>query len=292
MSAIEIRAIEQVADALQLEDVQRDAWNMADAEILPGRFLHALQFSGACLYGAYDDNKLVGFVLGLLGTVENKDNRIDQVAAARLQMYSAIMGVRSAYQGLGIGYRLKLAQREFALRIGVRLITWTFDPLESRNAYLNLSKLGIVCQRYFRNFHGDLGGINAGLPTDRFFVDWWITSNRVKGKLSTKRAPLQFSSYIDGEAKIINATTDSVNSFPIPSSDFERTDGNILLVEIPPMFQAIKKQDMSLALAWRNQTRHIFEYYFSRNYLVTDLVRGPGDDPGRASYYVLSFGDA
>ncbi len=292
MSAIEIRQITEVADALELEDVQRLTWGMEDLEILPGRFLHGLQFNGSCLYGAFDGDRIVGFVFGLLGTIENLENRIDQVAAARLQMYSAIMGVLGPYQGQGIGYRLKLAQREFALRIGVRLITWTYDPLESRNAYFNMAKLGAVCHRYYRDFHGELGGINAGLLTDRFYVEWWVTSNRVKGKLSKKRAPLSFDAYHNGGATLVNQVTRLDNGLPVPPEEFARSEANILMVEIPGAFQDIKKQNMSLAVAWREHTRQIFEYYFDRHYLVTDLVRGLEKDNLYSSYYILSYGDA
>jgi GNAT superfamily N-acetyltransferase len=141
---IDIRPITDVGDARKLEEIQRRTWNMSDLEALPGRFLHAMHFNGACLLGAFDGTELVGFVFGLLSTVEGLTERIDQVAAARLQMYSAIMGVLPEYQGAGIGYRLKVAQREFAMRIGVRLITWTFDPLEGRNGHLNIRKLGAI----------------------------------------------------------------------------------------------------------------------------------------------------
>ena len=292
MAAIEIKQITEVADALKLEDVQRQAWGMEDLEVLSGHFLHGLQLNGACLYGAFDDDRIVGFVFGLLGTIENLENRIDQVAAARLQMYSAIMGVLGPYQGQGIGYRLKLAQREFALRIGVRLITWTYDPLESRNAYLNMAKLGVVCHHYYRDFHGVLGGINAGLLTDRFYVEWWVTSNRVKGKLSKKRAPLGFDAYHNGGATLVNQVTRLDNGLPVPPKEFAQSEANILMVEIPGMFQEIKKQDMSLAVTWREHTRQIFEYYFDQHYLVTDLVRGAEEADYDSSYYILTYGDA
>jgi predicted GNAT superfamily acetyltransferase len=292
MSEIRIIPVMNVADAKKLEELQRRTWNMDDIEILPGRFLHALHHNGACLLGAYDDDKVIGFVFGLLGTVENLTGRIDQIAAARLQMYSAIMGVLPAYQGQGIGYRLKLAQREFALRIGVRLITWTYDPLESRNAYFNVSKLGVICHQYFRDFHGVLGGINADLPTDRFYVEWWVTSNRVKGKLSTNRGALGLDSYLSGGAVVVNEATEFVEGMIKPSEEFLRSEGRILLVEIPSKFQLLKNVNIDVAKLWRNHTRSIFEYYFEHNYLVTDLVRYDPSVGSNRSFYVLTRGDS
>lgn len=292
MSVIEIKQVTEVADAMQIEDVQRLAWGMDDYEILAGRFLHALQLNGACLYAAYHGDIIVGFVFGVLGTVEDLKDRIDQVAAARLQIYSAIMGVLAPYQGQGIGYRLKMAQREFALRIGVRLITWTYDPLESRNGYFNMSKLGVVSHSYHRDYHGDLGGINAGLPTDRLFVEWWITSNRVKGKMSRKRAPLSFEAYVNGGALPVNMAGRLENGLPTPPEGYKQSDANMLMVEIPSDFQEIKQQDMPLAKAWREHTREIFEDYFDRYYLITDMVRYQKKGEYDRSYYVLSNGDA
>ena len=292
MISIDIRQVDKISDTDQIEEIQRDAWNMEEVEILPGRFLHALQANGACLYGAFDGDKLVGFVFGILGTVEDLEHRKDQVAAARLQMYSAIMGVSKAYQGLGIGYRLKLAQREFALRIGVRLITWTYDPLESKNAHLNFSKLGVICHKYYRNFHGELGGINAGLPTDRFYVEWWITSNRVNGKISKKRPPLGVNAYRDGGAVLVNPVDANINEMPIPPEDFIQSTGKLLMIQIPAHLQRIKREEMFLAQRWRLHTREIFEYYFEHNYMVTDLVADKSNDHISTCYYVLSSADS
>lgn len=292
LSTISIRPVLDIDDAHQIEDVQRLTWQMEDLEILPGRFLHALKHNGACLLGAYDSDKVVGFVFGLLGTVEDLKGRIDEVAAARLQMYSVIMGVLPEYQGQGLGYRLKLAQREFALRIGVRLVTWTYDPLESRNAYFNVGKLGVICHRYFRDFHGQLGGINFGLPTDRFYVEWWVTSNRVMGKLSSERGPLNLEAYLDGGAELVNEAKFGDDNLLQPASDFIRSQKRILMVEIPANIQLIKQTDIALATAWRNHSRRLFEHFFDHNYLITDFVRRLDDRGLNRSYYILIHGDA
>lgn len=292
MDSIQILPVSEVSDAKQLEQIQKQTWNMADSEILPGRFLHALQHNGACLLGAYDGQKIVGFVFGLLGTVQDLADRIDQVAAARLQMYSAIMGVLPEYQSRGIGYRLKLGQREFALRIGVRLITWTYDPLESRNAYLNIGKLGVVCHRYLRNFHGELGGLNIGLPTDRFYVEWWVTSNRVKGRLTSNRAPLKYEAYLSGGAELINEANLLDNELVAPPEAYTSSDSRILLAEFPSEIQEIKKKDINLAVTWREHTRSLFEHYFQKNYLLTDMVHKTSAGEPSRSYYVLTYGDA
>jgi predicted GNAT superfamily acetyltransferase len=261
---------------------------MDDIEIVPGRFMHSLQHNGACLLGAFDGERVVGFVFGALATAEWLTERIDNVAAARLQMYSVMMGVRPEYQSTGLGYRLKLAQREFALRLGIRLITWTFDPLESRNGYFNISKLGVVCQRYLRNFHGDMGGINAGLQTDRFHVDWWVTGNRVQKRLSGERAPLKLEAFIGGGAEVVSRCRLDDRGAQIPPDSFAASHSQILLAEVPADFQAIKAVDMGVAHAWRSYTRELFESHFGRGYVVTDFVRSREEDGRDHSYYVLT----
>ena len=290
--SVVIRPVTNVADARKLEEIQSLTWGMSEIEVLPGRFLHAMHFNGACLLGAYDGADLIGFVSGLLGTVQGLDDRIDQVAAARLQMYSAIMGVMPDYQGTGVGYRLKVAQREFALRIGVRLITWTYDPLEGRNGYLNIRKLGVVCNQYERDFHGEVGGINAGLPTDRFYVEWWVTSHRAKGRLAARRPPLTLDNYMSGGAVIVNRADRDDSDFVTPPAAFERVHSRFALVEIPNSIQKIKEQDMELAGNWRTHTRDLFEYYFAQNYLLTDFVRFEDSGGFWRSYYVLTLGNS
>jgi predicted GNAT superfamily acetyltransferase len=292
MSALDIRLANSVPDMEQIEELQRVTWGMPEVEVLPARFLHAMRYNGCPVLGAYDGQRIVGFVFGVLGTVEGLDERIDQVAAARLQMYSVIMGVLPEYQGMGIGHRLKLAQREFALRIGVRLITWTFDPLESRNAYLNITKLGVISRRYERDFHGRMGGINEGLPTDRFFAEWWVTSNRVQKRVSETRSPLNLHAFVGGGARLVNEATVNDEGLPVPAEKFERSEATIILVEVPADFQVIKHRDMELALAWRSQTREVMEHYVAANYLVTDFVRHREDDGRRRNFYVMTHGDS
>ncbi|MFQ5436574.1 MAG: hypothetical protein ACE5FD_17075 [Anaerolineae bacterium] len=286
MNEIGIRPLASLSEMAEVEELQKTIWDIPDIEIVPVHALHAIQFNGGALYGAYDDGRLVGFALGMLGAISSPE-RIDQIAAARLKMYSVMAGVLPEYQDKGVGYRLKLAQREFALRVGLRLITWTYDPLESRNGRFNISKLGCVCQSYLRNFHGEMAGINAGLPTDRFEVEWWITSNRVEGRVVKERRPLSLDSLLSGGAAIINPAAWNENGLPIPP-DSANSPKLLNLLEIPADFQAIKKTDPGLAQAWRQHTRELFESMFQQNYLVTDFVFDKGVNGRARSFYLLA----
>ena len=119
-----------------------------------------------------------------------------------------MLGVHPAYRDHGIGFTLKRAQWQMVRHQGLDRITWTFDPLLSRNAYLNIARLGAVCNTYLRAVYGELrDGINAGLPSDRLQVDWWVNSQRVNRRLSRRaRPPLDLAHYLAAGAQVINPT--------------------------------------------------------------------------------------
>lgn len=287
MDEIEIRPIQSLAEMKDIEEIQLIIWGKDEREMMPGHLCHALQHNGAALLGAFDGAKLVGFSLAVLATVEGLRDRIDQVAAARLKMYSVIAGVLPEYRDAGVGYRLKMAQRDFALRIGVRLITWTYDPLESRNARFNIGKLGAVCNRYLRNFHGEMVGINAGLETDRFEVEWWVTSSRVKGRAAQQKRPLSLQALLDGGAILVNESAFNAAGLPVPPLETSRQPGNLMLMEIPTDFQRIKQHDFLLASRWREHSRALFESFFRDGFLATDFVTQSDGDNLRSFYLMV-----
>ena len=291
MSEIIIRPLETMAEMSATEEVQRVTWTMTDLDVIPGHALHAMQHNGAVLLGAFDGEHLVGFAFGVLGTEDNP-NRVDQVAAARLKIYSVIAGVIPEYQKHDIGFRLKMAQRDFALRIGIRLISWTYDPLESLNARFNIGKLGAVCRRYLRHFHGDLSGINTGLPTDRFEVEWWVTQNRVAARAERKWRPLKLDALLAGGALLVNEAAISAHGLPEPPMNPVSRPGNLMLVEIPANFQEIKRADLVLAHRWRMHTRELFETLFASGFLVTDFVPYVDQNGNPRSYYLLTHQDS
>ena len=282
-----------MAEMHMVEEIERATWSMTDLEITSAHLLHALQHNGAPLLGAFDGPKMIGFTLGVLATVEGLTERIDQVAAARLKLYSVVSGVLPEYQHMGVGYALKRAQREFALRIGVRLITWTYDPLESLNGRFNIGKLGAVCHTYLRNFHGEMTGINAGLETDRFEVEWWVTSNRVQRRMGQKqRGALSLDAMLAAGALLVNEATFDSQGLPTPPPNYVSHPSNLILVEVPAHFQALKRQNFELALRWRAHTRDLFEKLFESDFVVTDFVYHTADPQRPRSFYLLTHRDA
>jgi predicted GNAT superfamily acetyltransferase len=136
-----------------------------------------------------------------------------------------------------------------------------------------------------------MGGINIGLPSDRLYVEWWVTSNRVKSRVSQNRGPLTLAQYLGGRAVIVNECDRDENSQPVLPEEFLQLDSSLILVEIPDDIQHLKSIDVPLSIRWRSHIRHVFDHYFNRQYLVTDFVRSVDQAGANRSYYVLTQAD-
>ncbi len=159
--------------------LQKEVWNFDDVDLIPLRMFVVSQKIGGQIIGAFDGNDLVGFAFSIPGT-----------RAGHSYLHSHMLAVRAAYRNYGLGRSLKLAQRDDALERGFELIEWTFDPLEIKNAYLNLVRLGAITRRYSINHYGlSSSPLQGGLPTDRLVAEWWLKSRRVTGLLEQNRAP-------------------------------------------------------------------------------------------------------
>lgn len=285
---IVIRPLESGEDLVRAEQLQAVVWPGSELDVVPAHMMAAFVHNGGLALGAFDGQRLVGFVLGFLGTDSSSPGR---VAMARLKHCSHQMGVLPEYRDRGVGLLLKRAQREVVVEQGIRLITWTYDPLQSRNAHLNIRRLGAVCRTYLRDVYGEMrDAINAGMPSDRFQVDWWVTSRRVAERLEGKRPPLDMAHFLSAGAQRLNPASLGDDGLPYPTDEPERPGGNLALVEIPPDFQVVKDRDLELAKAWRGQTRRIFEEAFAQGYMVIDFVHFRGERFPR-SFYILAHGE-
>ena len=284
-----IRPLASPADMLLVEELQRAVWSGDETEIVPVHMLLAVAHAGGVVQGAFEGERLVGMVFGFLGTDSANPER---VAMARLKHCSHMLAVHPQARNRSIGFRLKLAQRQAILRQGIRLATWTYDPLLSLNAHLNIRRLGAVCRSYLREAYGPMrDGLNAGLASDRFDVEWWVTSKRVEARLEARRAPLDLAHFLDAGAQKLNPSGLRHDGWPEPPRQGEPPESNLVLVEIPPDFQALKAADLALARTWRGHSRSLFEALFHQGYLVTDFVFLRGETSPRA-YYVLLQGES
>ena len=159
--------------------VQKEVWNFSDAELVPLRMFVVAEKVGGQVMGAFEGDRMVGFALSIPGS-----------RSGHLYLHSHMLAVRKEYRNHGLGRRLKLFQREDALTHGIELIEWTFDPLEIKNAYLNIEKLGAIARRYNINQYGITSSpLQGGLPSDRLIAEWWLKSTRVKALLETGKRP-------------------------------------------------------------------------------------------------------
>ena len=269
-------------------ELQKVYWGDDLESVIPAHMLFSLANYGGHVLAALDGDKMVGVLIGFLGTSTADNSR---PAMANLQLVSKRMVVLPAYRNRGIGYRLKLAQREIAARQGVRLVTWTYDPLMAINAHLNIRKLGGVSHVYHENYYGtsEEGGLTLAGSSDRLLVEWWVTHRRVEERINGKRGDLTLKRYMEGNTRILNPTSAETNGTPWPSEKLLSAVGALVLMEIPLDYAGIARSDPMLAQAWRAHTRTLFEQLLSKGYLVTDFVRENYEGRDRA-FYVLSHG--
>lgn len=173
--------------------LQKEVWNFSDAELVPLRMFVVADKVGGQVIGAFESSEMVGFALSVPGT-----------RTGHIYLHSHMLAVRKEYRNAGLGRRMKLMQRDDALARGIELIEWTFDPLEIKNAYLNIEKLGAIARRYNINQYGITSSpLQGGLPSDRLIAEWWLKSKRVECLLAEgKNPPFQAESAIEVPAQI------------------------------------------------------------------------------------------
>jgi Uncharacterized conserved protein len=177
----------RIAPLATLEDfgrcvvLQLETWGYSDGDVVPRRIFMVAQRIGGQVIGAFDGDTIVGFAMSLPGFRDGQ-----------AYLHSHMLAVLPAYRNAGLGRRLKLAQRDDALARGFDLMEWTFDPLEIKNGYLNIARLGAIARRYQPDFYGPSSSpLQGGLPTDRLYAEWWLRSPRVNHLLSGEARPIE-----------------------------------------------------------------------------------------------------
>src|SRR5438876_4411473 len=218
---VEIRLVRSHGGFAACEAMSRDIWGAAERNVVPRELLLTIQLNGGLVHGAFaPDGRLVGFCFALVGRRDGQ-----------LRLCSHQLGVIAELRGGGIGIALKQAQRADALRLGYELVTWTFDPLEARNAYINLHRLGCVARLYDRNHYGDMEDeLNRGLPSDRLEAEWWLQQDKP-------------AVIVDDPIILLRVGPDGG-----PRRDtVTLTSRRPALIGVPSDFQAIKQQSLDLA---------------------------------------------
>lgn len=272
---MQIRPLKTLDECRRVVELEKEVWEYTDAEdVVPAPILIVSIKRGGILLGGFDAaGEMKGFVYSLAAM---KDGRPTQ--------WSHMLGVTEDARHSGLGAALKQAQREHALRMGIDLIEWTYDPLQALNAHLNFAKLGVVAREYAENIYGDSSSpLHQGTPTDRFIAEWHIAEPHVERRLAAAgKMPLRDASI--AAAPLVNPS-EPTEEWLLPGTPSLDLDERQVLVEIPTGFTAMQMTNPSLAREWRMATRAIFTGYFSRGYQAIDFMLAR---EARRGHYLLA----
>ena len=267
LSSIEIRQITTAAEMRAVENLQKEVWGIPDIEVVPLSQLAAATAAGGVLLGAFDGENLVGFAYGF-PSFEN----------GRTAHHSHMLAVKPAYREFNLGYRLKLAQREYVLSQGISEMSWTFDPLQSLNAYFNFDKLGVVSSRYIVDFYGaDAASFLHQNSTDRLWVTWQLDSIRVKERIEKKVPAVEFETV----KRLVKL---SENDVPSVADFAENLFDEKVSIEIPANINELQKQNIESAARWREATRKAFTSALNQGYIVKEFCRIKRNDRNCGAY--------
>jgi predicted GNAT superfamily acetyltransferase len=266
------RDLTSLEDFAQVVELERAIWGPGYDEVVPVPILAVTVKRGGILVGAFDGDRMIGFVYSLPG-----------IKHGRPTQWSHMLGVLDGFRNAGAGRELKLQQRERTLAMGLDLIEWTYDPMQAMNAHLNFARLGIVVEEYEENVYGEsTSPLHRGNPTDRFVAEWWVRKPHVERR-SGPGARLTLRAGELADAQPVNRVAASGGWLESVDVDLS-LDARRLLVHIPMGFTDMLARNPELALAWRICTRAIFTTYFDRGYRAIDFML---DRASRRGAYLL-----
>jgi predicted GNAT superfamily acetyltransferase len=266
-----IRDVVSLEDMLQLQSVEKQVWGMGEQDTLPITLAIALQAAGNLCVGAFDGRRMVGFALGVFGRENGQFN-----------IHSHMLAVLDEYRQHSIGRELKLAQRERALALGVREITWTYDPLQSRNAHLNFMKIGVVSDTYKQDFYGpETTSLLHRNGTDRLWVRWLLDSPRVRNRML---GPNRRTETLDALRLLAPLVSFNGDGRPVRADLAETLARQRVSIEIPGEILEVERVDMSLAREWRDATRWAFNAALQAGFYVAEFCRSIRGQQGPGAY--------
>lgn len=277
-----IRPLKAWDEYLAAEELQRTVWQMPDwRDIVPANLMVTVNKNAGLSLGAFaPDGRLVGLAFGFVGMEGSAGHK-------KLKHCSHMLAVLPEYRSQQIGIRLKFWQREFVLAQGIDLMTWTYDPLQARNANLNLMHLGAIARRYMQNAYGEMtDGLNAGMASDRFEAEWWLNAPRVKACAAGQPIVFEWEALLRAGARQLFQVNVDARGMPHIERENELT-GEKLLLEVPANISAVKTALLDLAQEWRACTRDTFQRAFAAGYTAIGFVNATQEGRPRAAY-VLS----
>lgn len=273
-TSIVIRDIETQAEVRAVEELQKEVWGLPDLDVVPLTQLVAAQAAGGVLIGAFDGAVLVGFAYGFVGC-EN----------AQITHHSHMLAVKPGYRNYDLGKRLKFAQRDRVIAQGISLMTWTFDPLQSLNAYFNFSKLGVVSDRYLINFYGeDAASFLHRAGTDRLWVTWDLTNEKLENQFDERN-------FDDAFGQITPLVKIGDDDYPVSNDLQKGLEADHALIEIPSNINDLAKKDGALTNNWREATRRAFTGAIEKGFSVRNFYRIKRGGERPHGVYLLSRGE-
>ena len=252
MDKITIRRLMSADDFDQAVELQKIYWGADAGNLVPGHMFHSLTRHGGHLLGACADDQLVGFVMGFIGVDTHCEAQYNAQAASRLLIMSKRMLVLPGYRGKNIGFRLKLAQRDIALKMGIDLVTWTFDPLLAPNAHLNLRKLGGLARRFSVNYFG-WREANT-LKADRLTLQLWVNDRRVRDCVDGVQGGKTLRQCLDEDMPVVNLAR-AGDRWLEPAEATQPDAASNCLIEIPSNIEEMERESPQLATHWREHIR-------------------------------------
>ena len=274
---IGIRDLKSIDDLSQLKAVEKEVWGMTNEDALPLTLAIACKAAGNLFVGAFakekDKEKLVGFAFGFFGREHGQTT-----------IHSHMLAVLDAYRHLDLGSRLKQAQRERAMAMGVHEMTWTFDPLQSRNAHFNFSKLGVVSDTYKVDFYGpETSSMLHRNGTDRLWVRWILNSRRVRDRLTGKSTNARVET-LDAMKLLAPLVRFDPSGRPGRADLAESLGRQRVSIEIPGDILHVERTDMGLAREWRDATRWAFREALKAGFVVAEFCRSIRGQQGPGAY--------
>jgi predicted GNAT superfamily acetyltransferase len=269
--AVAIRDLETISDLESVLRLEKEIWGFDDADVTPLALAVAMQAAGSLWIGAFDGGELIGFAFAF-----------PSLESGRSQLHSHTLAVRSAYRGHGVGCQLKLAQRQRALALGITDMTWTFDPLRSRNAHLNFQKLGVTCDRYRVDFYGSqtTSPLHTN-GTDRMWVTWRMADSRVDERLKGRDVR---SEILDALAHLEPLVRFNGDGRPAEAHMSQALERQRIAIEIPGGMDRIERDDKELAREWRLATRSAFIEALKSGFVVKEFCRSIRGQQGPGAY--------
>ena len=268
---IVIRDLESFDDLCQVKAVEKEVWGMADDDSLPMTLAIACKAAGSIFVGAFDGDKLVGFAFGIFGREHGQTT-----------IHSHMLAVLERYRQHDLGLKLKQAQRERALGFGIREMTWTYDPLQSRNAHFNFAKLGIVSDTYKVDFYGpETSSVLHRNGTDRLWVRWLLDSRRAGDRIAGKDTRAETLDALRHLAPLVSFNGDGR---PARADLAESLGRQRVSIEIPGEILDVERSNMGLAREWRAATRWAFTEAIRAGFYVAEFCRSIRGHQGPGAY--------